>query len=66
MWFSEIGGDLHATDASGIGEVEPLMEECDTGWGRMARLRPALAMADTPPRWSLPSAPPGSHEPSWS
>jgi hypothetical protein len=41
------------------------MEDCDTPYGHMRRLRPALQMSETSPQWTIPSAPLGSGEPVW-
>jgi crotonobetainyl-CoA:carnitine CoA-transferase CaiB-like acyl-CoA transferase len=65
MWFLRLGYDLDREAASGVGDVASMMEERDTPYGPMRRLRPALRMSATPPHWSLQSAPLGSHAPAW-
>jgi crotonobetainyl-CoA:carnitine CoA-transferase CaiB-like acyl-CoA transferase len=65
MWFYRLGIELDRAAASGIGEAAAMMEECDTPYGHMQRLRPALRMSETPPRWTVPSAPLGSGDAAW-
>jgi len=65
MWYWRLGYGLDRAGASGIGDVAPLMDERDTPYGRIRFLRPALRMSRTPPRWDLPSTPPGSGAPVW-
>jgi crotonobetainyl-CoA:carnitine CoA-transferase CaiB-like acyl-CoA transferase len=65
MWFLRLGHDLDRAEASGHGDVTSLMEQCDTPYGRMNRMRPAQRMSETPPHWSITSQPLGSGLPSW-
>jgi crotonobetainyl-CoA:carnitine CoA-transferase CaiB-like acyl-CoA transferase len=65
MWFLRLGHDLDRARASGHGDVASLMQQCDTPYGRMRRLRPALRMSETQPHWSIPSVPLGSGALSW-
>ena len=65
MWYLRVGHDLDRDAASGPGDTASMTEECDTPYGRMRRLRPALRMSETPPHWATPSAPPGSDPPAW-
>jgi crotonobetainyl-CoA:carnitine CoA-transferase CaiB-like acyl-CoA transferase len=65
MWYLRLGYDLDRAVATGEGDVAALMEECDTPFGHMHRLRPALCMSETPPHWVIPSAPLGAGEPVW-
>jgi hypothetical protein len=37
----------------------------DTAWGRLGYLAPVARMSRTPPAWTLPSAPPGTHAAQW-
>lgn len=37
----------------------------DTAWGRVTRLAPVARMSETPPRWSLPPVPLGTHAARW-
>ena len=65
MWYLRLGYDLDRDHATGLGDVASMMEECDTPYGHMHRLRPALRMSETPPHWSLPSAPLGRRAAAW-
>ncbi len=42
-----------------------LLEESDSGWGRLTALRHSGRLDKTPSRWALPSVPLGTHEPAW-
>ncbi len=48
-----------------VAALAPWQIEVDTAWGRMTRLGPIARMSATPPQWSLPPAPLGSHAPEW-
>jgi crotonobetainyl-CoA:carnitine CoA-transferase CaiB-like acyl-CoA transferase len=66
MWYQRLGDDADR-EAADPGDVTPFLAEMDTPHhGRMRYLAPALSMSDTPPRWDLPPAPMGTHEPVWS
>jgi CoA-transferase family III len=65
MWYLRLGDDNDA-GAAGIGDVDAFRTEMDTpDYGRIRFLAPALTMSETPPRWDLPPAPRGAHEPEW-
>ena len=42
-----------------------LLQECDSGFGRLRFLRPAARMSLTPPAWTLPAVPLGTHAAEW-
>jgi crotonobetainyl-CoA:carnitine CoA-transferase CaiB-like acyl-CoA transferase len=65
MWYLRLGNDLDRRAAAGEGDVASMMETCETPYGRMHRLGPALRMSETPPRWDVPSMPLGTGEPVW-
>lgn len=46
-------------------EIESWSITRDTPWGRLGYLGPVADMSATPPGWTLPSTPPGSHPPAW-
>jgi crotonobetainyl-CoA:carnitine CoA-transferase CaiB-like acyl-CoA transferase len=46
-------------------EIGDLLEESDSGWGRLTALRHSGRLVDTPPRWALPPVPLGTHAPAW-
>jgi crotonobetainyl-CoA:carnitine CoA-transferase CaiB-like acyl-CoA transferase len=54
-----------AVPAPRFEEIGDLVEESDSGWGRLAALRHAGWLDDTPPRWASPSVPLGTHAPAW-
>jgi hypothetical protein len=65
MWYQRLGDDNDKEHAE-PGELGPFMDEMATpSFGRIRFLAPALAMSVTPPRWDLPPAPSGTHEPAW-
>ena len=65
MWYQRLGDD-NDKDHAEPGELGPFIDEMDTpSFGRIAFLTPALAMSGTAPRWDLPPAPSGTHEPAW-
>ena len=46
-------------------ELAPLLGEMDSPAGRIRFLRPVLQLAETPPYWSRPPVPLGTHPPAW-
>ncbi|GAA0566763.1 CoA transferase [Craurococcus roseus] len=54
-----------AAPAPRFGEIGDLLEESDSGWGRLLALRHSGVLEGTPPRWALPSVPLGTHAPAW-
>ncbi|MFC1953948.1 CoA transferase [Chloroflexota bacterium] len=46
-------------------EISRLVVETDTSFGRVTHLAPVLQLSETPPQWSLPIVPLGTHEPVW-
>jgi crotonobetainyl-CoA:carnitine CoA-transferase CaiB-like acyl-CoA transferase len=47
-------------------EIADLLEETDSGFGRLSAVRHAAQMSATPARWERLSVPPGTHAPRWS
>lgn len=45
--------------------VEPFIEECSSGFGKLQAVRHSAGMSVTPPGWSRPAMPLGSHAPAW-
>ncbi|HYI85366.1 MAG TPA: CoA transferase [Acetobacteraceae bacterium] len=54
-----------AVPAPRFADIGELMEESDSGWGRLVALRHSGGLDETPPRWALPSVPLGTHAPAW-
>jgi crotonobetainyl-CoA:carnitine CoA-transferase CaiB-like acyl-CoA transferase len=48
-----------------IEDVGDLLEEADSGFGRLTFVRHAAQMSDTPAYWARPSVPLGTHPPAW-
>jgi crotonobetainyl-CoA:carnitine CoA-transferase CaiB-like acyl-CoA transferase len=46
-------------------DVQDRLEETDSGFGRLTAVRHAVEMSETPPRWTRPSVPLGTHAPRW-
>jgi crotonobetainyl-CoA:carnitine CoA-transferase CaiB-like acyl-CoA transferase len=46
-------------------EIKAWSQARATPWGRLEFLGPVARMSATPPRWDLPSAPPGHDAPEW-
>ncbi|MFC3078155.1 CoA transferase [Phenylobacterium terrae] len=46
-------------------EIEGFRVESQTGFGGLKHLRPAVRMSATPPRWTRPVVPLGTHAPAW-
>jgi crotonobetainyl-CoA:carnitine CoA-transferase CaiB-like acyl-CoA transferase len=46
-------------------DVRDLLEESDSGFGRLSAVRHSAQMDETPPRWARPSVPLGTHPPKW-
>jgi len=65
MWYQRLGDD-NDPERADPGDTGAFVAEMDTpAFGRIAYLTPALSMSQTPPRWDLPPAPSGAHEPVW-
>jgi hypothetical protein len=47
------------------GDVVDLMEDSQSGWGRLSAVRHSAILAETPARWDRPSVPLGSHSVTW-
>jgi crotonobetainyl-CoA:carnitine CoA-transferase CaiB-like acyl-CoA transferase len=46
-------------------DVRDLLEETPSGFGQLTGVRHAATMSETPPRWTRPSVPLGTHRPAW-
>jgi crotonobetainyl-CoA:carnitine CoA-transferase CaiB-like acyl-CoA transferase len=64
-WYQRLGDD-NDKDGADPGDPSPFTARMPTpDFGEIAYLAPALQMSATPPRWDLPPAPSGTHEPTW-
>lgn len=66
-WLRDLGrlNDGFACPNPAREDLADLLEESESGWGRLSAVRHAAAMSETSPRWELPSMPLGSHPPEW-
>jgi crotonobetainyl-CoA:carnitine CoA-transferase CaiB-like acyl-CoA transferase len=46
-------------------DVRDLLDETPSGFGQLTAVRHAASMSETPPRWTRPSVPLGTHAPTW-
>ncbi|CAH2599064.1 protein of unknown function [Rhodovastum atsumiense] len=46
-------------------DVADLLEETDSGFGRIRALRHAAILPETPAHWARPTVPLGTHKPAW-
>lgn len=65
MWLQRVGADLDASAATGPGDIDRLMVESVTPSGVLTHLGPVAQLSATPPRWTCPSVPLGTHPPEW-
>jgi hypothetical protein len=65
MWYQRLGddNDVERADPGDTGSFVAEMETAD--FGPIEYLRPALSMSGTEPRWDLPPARSGAHDPAW-
>ncbi|MDJ0386698.1 CoA transferase [Roseomonas sp. E05] len=67
QWLRGLGrvADGFAAPDPGQAEVADLLEESESGFGRLRAIRHAARMSATPARWEAPAMPLGSHEAAW-
>ena len=66
-WIRELGRidagfECQAPTQQDVGD---LLEESDSGFGRLIAVRHAAQLSATPAHWALPSVPLGTHAPQW-
>ena len=75
-WHVQVSLAATAAWLRGLGRVEggfaaakpdftPYLETVDSGFGRLTALRHAALLSATPPAWTRPSMPPGTHPLAW-
>jgi crotonobetainyl-CoA:carnitine CoA-transferase CaiB-like acyl-CoA transferase len=65
-WLRQLGRiDGMACPDPGIDDVRDCLEESPSGFGRLTAVRHAAVMSETPPHWTRPSVPLGTHLPVW-
>jgi crotonobetainyl-CoA:carnitine CoA-transferase CaiB-like acyl-CoA transferase len=67
MWLRGLGrlADGFRATVPAMTELSGLLEESDSGFGRITALRHSGQLAETPPHWALPAVPLGTHAPAW-
>jgi crotonobetainyl-CoA:carnitine CoA-transferase CaiB-like acyl-CoA transferase len=65
MWIERAGAICDTNKATGFGDVDDLRITTESPFGNLHHLRPVLDMSETPPFWSRPSGPLGTHPPIW-
>lgn len=66
-WLRQMGridGGRACADP-GLEDIEDLLESSTSGFGELAAIRHAAHMTATPPHWTRPSVPLGTHVPVW-
>jgi crotonobetainyl-CoA:carnitine CoA-transferase CaiB-like acyl-CoA transferase len=66
-WLTQLGRlpqgfDCPEPDAA---EIKSMLDGMDTPFGRLAFIRHAARLSQTPPRWTRPPVPFGAHAPVW-
>lgn len=65
-WLPSLGRiDGLSCPDPGFEAVRDRLEDSDSGFGRLTAVRPAAIMTETPPRWTRPTVPLGTHPPAW-
>lgn len=64
-WLRDIGRVPNGLAAPPMADTDDLMEESDSGFGRLRAVRHSARMAETPPRWDRPCEPLGTHPAAW-
>jgi crotonobetainyl-CoA:carnitine CoA-transferase CaiB-like acyl-CoA transferase len=65
-WFRRLGrvDGVKCPDPRSA-DVRDLLEETPSGFGQLTAVRHAATMSETPPRWTRPSVPLGTHPAAW-
>jgi crotonobetainyl-CoA:carnitine CoA-transferase CaiB-like acyl-CoA transferase len=65
-WVDSLGRvDGRDTPDPGPGDVDDLLAECESPYGRLRHVGPAARLSETPAFWARPAAPPGTHPLAW-
>ena len=65
MWLTRLGATMDQTKASGMGNIDEIMNEVNTSWGPLTHIKPVVQLFKTPAKWNKPPVPLGFHEPKW-
>ena len=66
-WLRQLGRIEHglSCDETSFDDIQDLLEERDSGFGRLTAIRHAAQLSETPARWARPSMPLGAHLAAW-
>lgn len=65
-WLRQLGRiDGVACPDPGFDEIRDCLDDTASGFGRLTAVRHSAVMEETPPRWTRPSVPLGTHAPVW-
>ena len=66
-WLRQLGRIEQGLSCAetGFDDVQDLLEEHDSGFGRLTAIRHAAQLSETPARWARPSMPLGAHLAAW-
>jgi crotonobetainyl-CoA:carnitine CoA-transferase CaiB-like acyl-CoA transferase len=66
-WLRQLGRTEHGLSCAEtrFDDVQDLLEEHDSGFGRLTAIRHAAQLSETPARWARPSVPLGAHLAAW-
>jgi len=66
-WLRQLGRieDGLSCNETSFDDVQDLLEERDSGFGRLTAIRHAAQLSETPARWERPSMPLGAHPAAW-
>jgi crotonobetainyl-CoA:carnitine CoA-transferase CaiB-like acyl-CoA transferase len=66
IWLRRLGRiDGTACPDLSFDDVQDRLEDSASGFGRLTAVRHSAVMSETPPHWSRPSVPLGTHPPAW-
>jgi crotonobetainyl-CoA:carnitine CoA-transferase CaiB-like acyl-CoA transferase len=65
-WLRQLGriDGMHCPNPK-FDDVRDCLEETPSGFGRLTAVRHAAVISETPPHWTRPSMPLGTHPPAW-
>lgn len=68
-WLNRLGRldgqDGRALHDPTLEDVAAFLIDTDSPYGRIRHVRPVVELSETPPRWSRPAVPPGTHPAEW-
>ena len=65
-WIDALGRvDGHGGRELTLADIDDLLADCDSPFGRIRHVAPAAKLSETPALWSRPPVPLGTHAPEW-